>query len=139
MPEVDKHTPEWLTACEHIGSALILYGLARWGFSKEVKQKVYERQGGLSPEGRPIEEYHHIVPENALKRKGIKGKNVAENCVGLSFDEHKHKWDILMQEGVFYPGVALEELNPDTYVIINHGNERRVSNNSGYHRHRRRR
>lgn len=105
--------PEWVKTA---GSLTLLYATLWWGFSKDIKRQVYEEQGGVSPEGKPIEEYHHIVPEKALRGQGIRGKNVRENCVGLSFEEHKHKWDRLMFEGIFYPGVTIDQIDKETYV-----------------------
>jgi len=118
-PEKKKPLEFVVEATKVLAPVAFLYLASWWGFKKDVKEEVWERQGGLSPEGKPIEEYHHIVPERALLKRGIKGKNTAENCVGLSFDEHKNKWDKLMLRGIFYPGVELEELNPDTYVNVN--------------------
>lgn len=121
-PEKKKPLEFVVEATKVLAPVAFLYLAAWWGFKKDVKDEVWERQGGECGEPgctRPILEYHHIVPENMLKRNGIKGKNTADNAVGLCFDHHKHKWDVLASKGIFYPGVELEELNPDTYVNVN--------------------
>lgn len=107
---------------EIAGSLSFLYLVSWWGFKHDIKEAVWDRQNGECGEPGchdPIDEYHHIVPENMLKRNGIKGKNTADNAVGLCFDHHKHKWDELASRGIFYPGVELEELDPNTYVNVN--------------------
>ena len=102
-----------------VGSVAFLYSLSTFGFSKWVKELIFNKQGGVSPTGQPIDEYHHIVPENMLKRSmGISGKNVPENCVGLGYEEHKRKWDQLASEGIFYPGVSIDQIDPDTYTTV---------------------
>lgn len=102
-----------------VASFAVIGFIARFGFPKWVKDKVFERQGGVAPDGSPIEEYHHVVPERMLiHSKGIAGNNVPENCVGLSSEEHKDVWDKLAAQGVFYPGVTLEQLDPNTYSVI---------------------
>lgn len=105
------------------GSVAFLYLVSYWGFHKEIKQEVWDRQNGLCGEPgceKPIKEYHHVCPEKALVKKGIKGKNCADNAVGLCFDHHKHKWDNLMFQGVFYPGVELKDLPPNTYAQVHY-------------------
>lgn len=112
-----KPIPEWAVG---LGSLTLLYAACFWGFNRFIKEQVYEEQGGLSPSGVPIDEYHHIVPEKMLRNTlGISGKNVRENCIGLGFKEHKEKWDRLAAQGIFYPGVTLDKLDPNTYVLVN--------------------
>jgi hypothetical protein len=105
------------------GSVAFLYLVSYWGFKSEIKKEVWDRQNGLCGEPgceKPIKEYHHVCPEKALVKKGIKGKNCADNAVGLCFDHHKHKWDSLMFQGVFYPGVELKDLPPNTYAEVHY-------------------
>lgn len=109
-----------LEAAALLGDAAFLYLVSWWGFKRDVKEEIWNRQNGLSPEGKPIEENHHIVPEKALLKQGIKGKNIVANGVGLSKEEHKQKWDKLMMKGIFYPGVTLEELDPNTWIKVDY-------------------
>lgn len=101
------------------GSVAFLYCVSFWGFKDIIKEKIWEMQNGrcADPEGcsEPIYEYHHIVPENMLRRRGIKGLNVIANAIGLCFDHHKNKWDKEAAHGVFFPGVTIDEIDPKTY------------------------
>jgi len=116
----ERRIPDWVKEAGLItGSLALLYCAAWWGFSRQVKEEVWERQNGVCGEencNKPILEYHHKIPERALLPKGIRGKNIAENAVGLCFNHHKNKWDKLMFQGIFYPGITLEQVDPNTYV-----------------------
>ena len=122
MEEEKKSIFQEIREIAEVTAPIALLTLAAWwGFNRDVKREVYERQDGMCGEEgceQPIDEYHHRVPERALLKRGIKGKNTAANCVGLCFDHHKHKWDELMMQGVFYPGVEMHDLDPNTYVVL---------------------
>ena len=115
-PVEQKH--DLVQLAEIVGGVAFLYVVANFGFNHNIKERVFEKQGGLSPIGEPIEEYHHIVPFKALRKIGLKGKNCEENCVGLSKVEHKTIWDRLMMKGTFYPGVPIEDVDPKAYVKL---------------------
>jgi hypothetical protein len=103
------------------GSMAFLYLVTWWSFSPKVKDEIWWRQKGECGDdgcNKVIDEYHHIYPERAFRGSGTRGKDTAENGVGLCYHHHKRKWDRLMFEGIFYPGVKFEELSPDTYVKI---------------------
>lgn len=117
---------------EFYGSMPLLLNVCFHAFSKEIKKQVNEEQNyecdmchqrvnWMGP--------HHIVPENALKGKGIKGKNVRENAVGLCSGEngrgmnspddcHEVADQKAIRENKFWHNgrfVDLNELDPSTY------------------------
>lgn len=129
----------------------IFPGLA--SFSKDIKQQVNEEQHyecdmchhrvkWMGP--------HHIVPEKALQRKGIKGKNIRENAVGLCSGEwgrgmnspddcHEKADQMAIRENKFWHNgrfVDLSELDPNTYVGCYH---RMPENRNRYHKTKKRR
>jgi hypothetical protein len=121
MTEQQKSPLE--VAAHLTGSVAFLYLVSWWGFHKEIKQEVWDRQGGICGEpgcDKAIKEFHHRVPSKALNKYGIKGKDTAENAVGLCFNHHKNKWDQLMFEKIIYPGIPLEDVPPDIYTKISY-------------------
>ena len=119
IPVVDEKSHSYIKeAAGLIAPILFVYLASWWSFKQEIKEQVWEEQDGLCADGcgKKIDEYHHIVPEKALRSRGIRGKNVRENAVGLAFDCHKHIWDEKMFHGEFYPGVSLSEIDSSTYA-----------------------
>ena len=124
-----------------------------FSFPKEVKLRVNEEQNfecdmchhrvaWMGP--------HHIVPENALKNMGIKGKDCRENAVGLCSGEwgrgenspddcHEIADQMAIREHKFWHNgrfVDLSEIDPSTYS----GDFRRMpESRAEYHKHRKRR
>jgi len=102
-----------------------LYELSKFGFGKAVRKQVIEQQGEAcaycGQVGSHSLQCHHVVPEKMLRRSGIKGNNSLKNAVGLCshLDNDCHRyWDEKASHRVFFPGVELDQLDPDTYDKI---------------------
>lgn len=128
-----------LLVAEVVGTAALLVSISDFGFANWVKNLIWERQQGRCGDGcgRRIDEYHHVIPQRALLSQGIKGKDVPENCVGLSYHCHKEVWDQKMFDGEFFPGVGLEDIDPDTYITTKPKPQRHREKHSRHHRGRR--
>jgi hypothetical protein len=107
-------------------------------FSQEIKHRVNDKANGkceMCGEEVGYMPPHHIVPENALKGIGIKGKNVEENAVCLCSGENGRgenspddchecvdqmaiKKRLFWKDGEFVP---LEKISESAYSITEKG------------------
>lgn len=110
----------------------LLRHLCFFSFPKELKLRVNEEQDYTCARcGTRVNWMgpHHIIPEKALQRRGIKGKNVRENAVGLCSGEghggmnsegdcHEICDQMAIHENKFWHDgrfVDLGEIDPNTY------------------------
>ena len=84
--------------------------LSQWAFSKQLKEQVRKEQHYCCDEcGRKgSTEIHHKVAQR------LGGSDERINAVGLCPNDHE-KWDLLMEEGIIYPGVPLSEAKPEQF------------------------
>ena len=129
------------------GSLYAIYELSKLSFSHAIKERVREKQNNRCDLcGEEVEQMqvHHRVPENGLKRMGIRGKDVEENAVALCSGEngrgegspddcHEIADCNAIHKRLFWNGssfVPLECMPPETYVTF-HQNERRTKKKRG--------
>lgn len=126
-------------------------------FSKAIKEQVNEEQDHECAMCHHRVRWfgpHHIVPENALKNMGIKGKDCRENAVGLCSGEwgrgenspddcHERADQMAIREHKFWHNgrfVDLSEIDPSTYTSCHYRPpESRNRHNKAERRHHRRR
>jgi hypothetical protein len=106
-----------------------------FSFSKDIKNRVNEEQNhecAMCHHRVTWMSAHHIVPEKALQRRGIKGKDVRENAVGFcagewgrgknSPDDHHEVADrMAIDNNKFWHNgrfVDLSEIDPSTYIGV---------------------
>jgi len=100
-----------------------LYSSLRPKFSNEIKKQIRIEQGFRCDccgdyVGETME-IHHKIPEHMWERRGIHGKDVKENGVGLcgckGRDCHE-VFDRKAQHGIVYPDLTINDVDPCTFV-----------------------
>ena len=108
-----------------IGSLYALYQLSTAGFGRVVKKQVVQEQEGRCAlcgqyHGNNLQ-CHHITPANALKHRGIMGKDSRDNAVGLCRNGCHEEADYkAIHQGLFYQNgdfVTLDRIDQDTYKL----------------------
>jgi hypothetical protein len=90
-------------------------------FNNEIKRVIKEEQDNISDICKVRSssmQIHHRVPENALKRSGIRGNNCKENGVALNRQDHLLADSMAIHNRLFWNGeafVPLEQMPETTY------------------------